>query len=75
MDIINDISNILKAREFVKTKNYYFHNHICQITKNNEKVLLSYKITLDDKKDAVKIGKCIHCNKAFYREDFDSKSI
>lgn len=60
------------AKSFVRTKNYYFENHMCKNAGESKRVQLEREYKLPDDK-VIRFGKCQCCGVIFYHETYESK--
>jgi len=76
MDILAQAQAILNdAQQRVKTANFYFHTHQCPSANESVKVMLDYKMRLENGAECVNFGLCPHCKVLYYHLYEDSKSF
>ncbi len=75
MDLLSKLKEASASKDFVESRNYYFHTHLCDKAEEDVKVMLDYTLSTDLSDDILRFGVCPHCGKCFYHKDFESKSF
>ena len=76
MPLFDDTRAILSsATAFVKSKNYFYEDHVCEATGKTERVSLIYYTCADKTRERVNFNICPHCKLVFYNETFESAKM
>ncbi len=73
MDIYKDFKDIVNADNLQKSANYYFETHECG--GQPVKVMMDYKLSVENSDKIVKFGKCEQCGTLFYHLDYESRTV
>ena len=76
MDYFSLIQTLGKdIKEFKKTKNFYFEDHICSADGQNKRVRLDYMLSCEESDEVLRFGICKDCGICFCHGDFISQGL
>ena len=75
MDLLNVLREAGKSKNYKKTSNFYYEDHICEKSGNTIRIRLDYMLSNELTDDVLRFGVCRECDTCFYHNDFQSKGL
>jgi hypothetical protein len=75
MNRLEEMKQFLEdASQYVKTPNYFYENHHCEIKNETMRIHLDTKLICSDEL-SISYGKCPHCKTIFYHEEYETSTL